>query len=103
MRVTVVVLRVEPNELEQLLNASQALVRRDELVNRERRTNNLSDRLPRGERGVRVLEDHLDVAAQRPELTRGHLRDVLPFEQDLSARRFLQAGDEPTGGRLAGA
>ena len=70
VRVAVVVLGVEPDDLQQLLDPRQDLVLRHHLVDRQRRADDRADRVPRVQRRVRVLEDHLDLAAQRLELPR---------------------------------
>jgi hypothetical protein len=96
------VLWVQPNELEQFLDARQALARGNQLMNCQRGAHNLADGLSRVERGIRVLEDHLDVTANRLEVARRRLGDVVAVVEDLPARRLLQAGDQPTRCRLAG-
>ena len=69
VRVAVVVLRVEPDRVHQLLDRPLALaLARLELVDRERLADDRADRLARVQRRVRVLEDHLHLAPQRLEL-----------------------------------
>ena len=61
VRVAVVVLRVETDALHELTHERLAVA--VDLVDGERRTDDLPDRVSRVERGVRVLEDDLDLAA----------------------------------------
>ena len=62
-----------------------------------------ADRHPRVERGGRVLEDDVDVAAQRPQRAAGQVGDVGAVEADR-ARRWARAGARRTGqGGLAAA
>ena len=59
VREAVVVLGVEPDDLEQLLDAALALRVGARAVDLERLGDDEADALARVERGVRVLEDHL--------------------------------------------
>src|SRR6201989_1398767 len=49
----------------------------------------------------RVLEDHLDLAAQRPHSPLGELGDVPAVEDDPARGDVVQPGDTPGQGRLA--
>src|SRR2546422_7193750 len=49
------------------------------------------------------LEDHLHLAAHRPQLVLAEGREVAPLEDDLPARRPLELEDAPAGRRLAAA
>src|SRR5436305_1414965 len=55
------------------------------------------------QRGVRILEDHLDLAMQRLQRSSLSVRDVLPLEQDAAGGRLEQPDEEPRGGALAAA
>src|SRR5258708_22490636 len=55
------------------------------------------------QRRVRVLEDHLHVAADRPERAPGEPRDVLAVEDDRSAGQLLQPDDATAEGGFAAA
>ena len=67
--VAVDVLGVEPDEVEQLLDPLAApALGHDVVVDLERLTDDVADRHPGVERGVRVLEDDLDVAAHPAHL-----------------------------------
>ena len=61
------------------------------------------DRVPRVQRGVGVLEDHLDVTAQRPHLPGPQVRDVVAVEHDAARGRLEQPGEQPPGRGLAAA
>ncbi len=52
---------------------------------------------------VRVLEDHLHVAAERAQSALLQVRDVVALEGDLPAGRLDQPGDQAAGGGLAAA
>ena len=95
VRVAVVVLGVQPDRLHQPLHLALSLApcpgRR--LVDRERLADDRADRLARVQRGVRVLEDQLNLAA-----------DGLQFEPPFEARDVLALeADLPGGRRPAGA
>ena len=71
VRVPVDVLRVEPDQVEQLLHlAPAAALRRHLGVDLERLADEVTDGHPRVQRGVRVLHDHLDLPAQSPQRRR---------------------------------
>ena len=68
VRVAVDVLGVEADQLEQLLHPG-LLLALVQAVHAQRRADRIvADRVPRVERGVRVLEDHLHVAADGAQL-----------------------------------
>src|SRR6201999_1004213 len=69
----------------------------------ERRSDDRADRVPWVQRGVGVLEDHLDVAADLAHLAAPQTTDLAPVEADRTARRFQQLGDRAAGCRLAAA
>ena len=81
VRVAVVVLRVEPDQLEQVLHRALDAVLGLDVLQPERRADDRADGVPRVQRRVRVLEDHLDVAAQRPHPAVGQVRDVPALER----------------------
>ena len=68
VREAVVVLRVEPDDLEQVLHAALALRLGADLVHLERLADDEADALAGVERCVRVLEDHHHLAPHRPHL-----------------------------------
>ena len=57
----------------------------------ERRTHDRADGLARVQRRIRVLEDHLHVAADGPKVVALHPRDVPAVEPDGAVRRVVQA------------
>ena len=69
VRVAVVVLRVQADAVHELLDAPLGGSRLRAL-DRVGRADDLPDRLARVQRRVRVLEDHLHLAAERPHLAR---------------------------------
>src|SRR5207245_10001214 len=101
----VVVLGVQADLLRQLLHAllQAAAPAEVDLVDPERLGDDRARGLARVERRVGVLEDHLDLAAERLQLTPPEPRDVATAVFDSPARRFEQARDEPRGGALAAA
>ena len=103
VREPVVVLRVEPDDLEELLHAPLALGRSPDPVHLEGFRDREADALPRVQGRVRVLEDHHHVSADRPHLLPGQLRDVLAAEDEPARRRLEQLEDAAHEGRLAAA
>jgi hypothetical protein len=103
VRVPVVVLRVQPDQLKEFLDRGFRPVRRADLLQPQRRADDRADRVPRVQRRVRVLEDHLDVTAQRPHLAGRQVADVPAVEHDLPTGRLEQPGQQPPGGGLAAA
>ena len=103
VREAVVVLRVEADDLEQLLDAALDLGVGAELVHLERLGDDEADALARVQRRVRVLEDHHHLAPDRPHLRAREVRDVAPVEDDLAAGRVEQAHDAARHRRLAAA
>ena len=67
VREAVVVLGREPHPLEQALHGAAQLGAGLDAVQAHRVADDLHDALARVERRVRVLEDHLHLAAQRPQ------------------------------------
>src|SRR5882757_5000749 len=66
----------------------------------ERLADDPTDRVPRLERRVRILEDHLHAATHDVQLVLGRLGDVLPLEGDAAARRLVEPQDRPPERRL---
>ena len=100
-RVAVVVLGVEADHLEQLLDPGQDLLLRHHLVHAQRGADDRAHRVTRVQRGVRILEDHLDLAPDRHHLPPRETRDVGALEVDRTGRRVVEPGDQATGGGLA--
>ena len=81
--VAVVVLRGQAHQRQQVLHGLLHAVGRLDALDVEGRADDGADGVPRVQRGLRVLEHHLDVPAQRPQLALAHVRDVAPLEHDL--------------------
>ena len=90
--VAVVVLGVEADDLEQLPDPVEDLVLGDHLVHPQRGADDRADRVPRVQRGVRVLEDHLDLAAQRQHLPVRQVADVVRPRTSSTRRWGRRAG-----------
>ncbi len=103
VRVAVVVLGVEAHGLQELLGAPFVALGRVDAVEPHRRLDDGADGVPGVQRRVRVLEDHLEVAAGFPHPSGGPVGDVLAVEQDGAAGGFEQPGDQAARGRLAAA
>ncbi len=103
MRVAVVVLRAEAAQLQHVLDRALHAVLGLDVLQPERRADDGAHGVPGVQRGVRVLEDHLDVPAQRPDLPGAQVGDVHPLELHAAAGRFEQPGDQPAHCRLAAA
>ena len=95
---------LRPDELEQLLHplASSALGQHVG-VDLVRFTDDVADRHARVQRGVRVLEDDLDVAPKLPHRRALLGVDVDAVEGELARGRLLQPHQHPAEGRLAAA
>ena len=103
VREAVVVLRVQPDDLEQLLDALLDLRLGAHLVHLERLGDDEADALARVQRRVRVLEDHHHLAPVRTHLGAGQARDVAAVEDDPAGRRIEEAHDAARHRRLAAA
>src|SRR4051812_10252751 len=90
VRVAVVVLGVQADPLQQLLDPVELLALLHQVVDAQRRTDDVADRLPRVQRAVRVLEDDLQLASERAQLALLQLRDVLALEQDLDIAQLKE-------------
>jgi hypothetical protein len=101
VRVAVVVLGVEPDQLEQLLYAAPDPAGHLDPLQPVRGSHDGADRVPGVERGVGVLEDHLDLAPYRAHLARPHMGDVVSVDHDLAAGRLVEPGQQAPGGGLA--
>jgi hypothetical protein len=101
VRVAVVVLGAEAHQLEQLLHGALDPARRLDVLQPERRAHDRAHGVPRVERGVGILEDHLDLAPQRAHLARPQVRDVMSLDHDLTAGRLVQPGQQAPGRGLA--
>jgi len=84
----------ESNDLEQLLHRCLDLLVGQGLLQPECGADDRPDIVSRVQRGVRILEDHLDIATQRPHGPRAQLRDIRSIEIDAAARRIEQLGHQ---------
>src|SRR5262249_55858680 len=103
VREAVVVLRIEPDDVEELLNALLVLRLGADAVHLERLGDDETDALPPVQRGERILEDHHHLAPDRPHVLAREMRDVLPPEDDTPARRVEQPHDAARECRLPAA
>ena len=99
VRIAVVMLRIQPDAVHELLHAPFARALR--LVDREGRSDDRADRLPRVQRGIRILKDHLHLPAERPHLAPIQLGDVPAVELDRPGGRLDQLRDQTGSRRLA--
>jgi hypothetical protein len=103
VRVAVVVLGVQSHEFEQILYRRADAAGGIDVLNAEWGTDDGADGVPRIQRRVWVLEDHLDVSAQRAHLGGWEVRDVAAVEDDRPGIRLQQPGEQPPSGGLAAA
>ena len=101
VRVAVVVLRVEADALHQLLDRGTHPARRRDALDLERRADDAADRVARVQRVVRILEDHLRLAANRCQRLRREPRDLLALDLDPAAGRTDEHEHRSCGRRLA--
>ncbi len=95
MRVPVDVLRVQTHDVQELLDPAAPVALRGHLgVDLEGLPDDVADRHARVQRGVRVLEHHLDVAADGLQRAPGQLGDVLALVEDLAGGGPLQRHQE---------
>ena len=72
-----------------------------ETLDRKRLADDVAARQPRVERRVRVLEDDVHLAAERPQLAPRQVRDVATLQPDGAGGRLEQPDDAVADGRLA--
>ncbi len=101
VRVALGVLDAETDRLEQLEDPPLLLVLGADAVDAQRLADDVPDAHARVERGIRVLEDDLHVAAQALHLGARGAHDVDALEGDLAGGRLDQAQHAAPGGRLA--
>jgi hypothetical protein len=96
-------LGLEPHPLHQLLDLAAKLGPRGEAVELERVADDLPHPLAWVERRIGVLEDHLDLAADRAEALPREPDQLLAAELDRARRRLEQLDDGSAERRLAAA
>ena len=101
--VPVVVLGVETHDLEQLPHPVEHLLLRHHLVHPQRGADDRAHRVPRVQRAVGVLEDHLDLFAVRQHLLGRQVADLVALELHRARGGVEQPRDEAPGRRLAAA
>ncbi len=84
-RVPVVVLRVQPHPSQEVLDAL-LLLALGEVVHLQRRLDDGAHRLAWVERAIGVLEDHLQLAPERPQLPLPDRRQLGALEEDRACR-----------------
>src|SRR5262249_22573501 len=89
------------DRLEQLLDALLALLAVADAVDPHRVTDDRPDSLAGVQARIRVLEDHLHLAPQRPQRSGLEVADRLSVEEDVSGGRLEQADDAAAERRLA--
>jgi hypothetical protein len=95
------VLGVEADDLEQLTYAVEDLLLGNHVVHAERCADDRADRVPRVQRAVGVLEDHLDLPAHRRHRLVRQGGEVLPLEHHRARGRVVEPGDQAAGRGLA--
>ena len=95
------VLGREPDAVEQLLDAAVELLARGDAVELQRVADDLADALARVQRRVGVLEDHLHLAPQRPQLALAQLGELGAAEAHRPRGRGEQLEHRARQGRLA--
>ena len=100
MRIALGVLGRESDVREQPPDALLGFRAASDAVHIERLGHRKPDREPRVERGIRILEYHLDLAAQRANVRRGKTRDVAAAELDAASFDVDQSQQRPSRGRL---
>jgi hypothetical protein len=95
------VLGVEADALHEALHLGLDAVLGLGLLDAERCADDRPDRVPRVQRRVGVLEDHLDVGAQRAHARARELGDVLALEHDRAGRGLKQLRQDAARRRLA--
>ena len=101
MRITAGVLRLESDDPQQLADPIAPARRRHDVMERERLRQDVADRHPRIERGVRILEDQLGVAAERPHVALTHRDDITSGKPHATRGWLDQAQHEAPDRRFA--
>src|SRR5438270_6250266 len=100
MRETIEVLRVEADPLEETLALGFAPVRLD-VAKAQRSGENLTHPLARMQGGLRILEDHLHLPANRGELAAAGAGDVLPTKPNRAVSCVDQTDQRSDQSRLS--
>src|ERR1700682_221644 len=90
----------KPHAIEELSDARADFTAWREPVQQQRLPHRLRDLHARIERAERILEDHLQLGAEPPELTRAKICEVDVAKAQRAGRWFLQPQDDPAESRL---
>lgn len=97
----VVVLGTQSDPVEQLLDPALEVGAAGQAVQFQRVADDLAHAFAGIQRCIGILEDHLDLAPQRPQLARGPSDELLTVEPDRPRRGPDQLQDGTAQGRLA--
>ena len=103
VRVAVREVRVETDDLQELLHPLGLRLALREVMDLERLADDVADGHARVQRRVRVLEDHLHPAAHLAHLLAAELRELDAVELHLTGRRLVELEDGASGRGLAAA
>jgi hypothetical protein len=92
---------VEVDNIEQVFDALLDLLPGCDVMDHERLTDDVGYRHARVQAGIRILEDHLHLAAHLAEFLALQVHQVHAFEFHRAGGRAVQLQDRPTGGGLA--
>jgi len=103
VRVPARVIGLQPDRLEELSNALVAVLRRNDVVNREGLADDVGDGQLRVQAGEGILKDVLNLGSQRPEFGPGALGQFGVAVGDRARSRLEQSDERPAERRLAAA
>ena len=103
VRIPVAELGAEADQVEDLLDARPQVAALRDPVQPQRLADDRTARHARVQRRVRILEDHVQLASQRPHLPSREMRDVDAAQQDLAGGRLGEPHDAVGDGRFAAA
>src|SRR6185295_11957694 len=93
----------QSHHLEELLHALSDILLAGGAMDAERVADDLDHALAWVQRRIRILEDHLHLAAEGAQRGPREARDVLPVEPDGATRRIVQPYQKPAERRLSAA
>ncbi len=100
VRITVGVIRLQPDQTQQFLNAIVYAFAAGEVMYLERLADDVADGHARVERRKRILKDDLHLSAQMAQLRARAIQDVAAVEPHFTARRRQQTQDDAADRRL---
>nr|WP_236637981.1 hypothetical protein [Mangrovicoccus ximenensis] len=101
VRITAEMFVAEPDQPQQFRDARRPVGGGQRQVQPERLVEHLADRHARVQRGIRVLEHHLQAAVHARELPRVEPPDIVAVQHDLALRRLDQPHQAARHGRFA--